>query len=61
MAWLTGSRVLRDSQVARWLWLLPVRDFIGSFIWLASFAGHTISWRGDSFKLQSGRLVRIDQ
>ncbi len=61
MAWLTGSRVLRDSQVARWPWLLPVRDFIGSFIWLASFAGHTISWRGDSFKLESGRLVRIDQ
>jgi hypothetical protein len=29
-------------------------------VWLASFAGHTIHWRGEKFWLQGGKLKRID-
>jgi hypothetical protein len=29
-------------------------------VWLASFAGHTIDWRGEKFSLQGGKLKRID-
>jgi len=27
---------------------------------VASFAGHTVVWRGDRFRLKNGRLMRID-
>ena len=59
MALLVGRLVLRDRQVLPWLGLLPLRDLIALLIWLASFAGHTISWRGDSFELRKGKLARI--
>jgi len=60
MAWVVGSKVLRDPQVIRGLWLLPVRDFLALFIWAASFAGHTVTWRGESFLLREGKLVRVE-
>jgi len=30
-------------------------------VWLASFVGHTVDWRGTSFYLKNGKLVRIQQ
>ena len=53
-----GVRVLRDGQVLRDLWLLPLRDFFGLAFWLWSFAGDTIVWRGERFHLRDGRLHR---
>jgi ceramide glucosyltransferase len=38
--------------------LLPARDLIAVGIWVASFLGHTVIWRGDRFELKDGRLVR---
>ncbi len=59
MSLVIGRDVLQDRQVARWLWLVPLRDFVGLFVWFASFAGHTVSWRGDRFTLKDGRLSRV--
>jgi len=59
VALVIGSLVLRDRQVLRWLGLLPLRDVVALLVWLASFTGHTVSWRGDSFELKRGKLVRI--
>jgi ceramide glucosyltransferase len=53
-----GVGVLRDGQVLRDLWLLPLRDFFGLAFWLWSFAGDTIVWRGERFHLRGGRLHR---
>ena len=53
-----GAGVLGDRQVLANLWLLPVRDLTGFAIWLWSFAGNTIVWRGERFVLKSGRLVK---
>jgi ceramide glucosyltransferase len=39
--------------------LLPLRDLVALLIWIASLAGHTVVWRGDSFRLKDGRLVRV--
>lgn len=58
MAWVAGKRVLQDPHLTRSMWLLPLRDFLGILIWCASFAGHSISWRGDSFRLDRGQLIR---
>ena len=59
LALFVGERVLRDSQVLTYLWLLPVRDLVAVAVWIASFAGHTVTWRGDRFQLNKGRLRHI--
>ncbi len=46
-----GVGVLRDGQVLRDLWLLPLRDFFGLGFWAWSFAGDTVVWRGELFRL----------
>jgi ceramide glucosyltransferase len=59
VALVVGQAVLRDRHLLRQLWLLPVRDLIAVGVWIVSFAGHTVTWRGDRFKLKNGRLTRI--
>ncbi|MBZ5705958.1 MAG: bacteriohopanetetrol glucosamine biosynthesis glycosyltransferase HpnI [Acidobacteriia bacterium] len=59
MALVVGRVVLEDRHVVPFLWLVPLRDFVALMVWMASFAGHTVAWRGDSFTLKDGRLVRI--
>jgi ceramide glucosyltransferase len=52
-----GVGVLRDGQVLRDLYLLPVRDFFGLGFWAWSFAGDTVVWRGELFHLRNGRIT----
>lgn len=59
VAVMVGKKVLGDDQVVGLVWLVPVRDIFGLFIWITSFAGRTVAWRGDSFYLKDGKLVRI--
>ena len=59
-AWVVGGSALHDRQGARFLALIPLRDVVGVLIWLASFTGNTVSWRGDRFVLAKGKLVRTD-
>lgn len=54
-----GKSVLQDAHLLKHLWLLPVRDLVAVGVWIASFAGHTVTWRGDRFRLKNGRLIRI--
>jgi len=56
---VVGRRVLGDRQVPRLLILIPARDVLGLLVWIVSFAGHTIAWRGDSFTLRNGKLGPI--
>jgi len=54
-----GVGILRDGQVLRDLWLLPLRDFFGLGFWAWSFAGDTVIWRGERFHLRNGRITRV--
>src|SRR6202012_4809713 len=54
-----GVGLLRDGQVLRDLWLLPLRDFFGLGFWAWSFAGDTVMWRGERFRLRDGRIMRV--
>jgi len=56
MAWIVSIRVLHDRQFWGQLWLLPIRDLLAVCIWIASYAGHTIAWRGKRFMLDKGKL-----
>lgn len=56
-----GVGVLRDDQVLRDLWLIPVRDFFGLLFWVWSFAGDTVIWRGEEFRLKDGKISPIQK
>jgi ceramide glucosyltransferase len=60
MAYVVGVKILNDSVAKRFLWLVPLRDLISFGIWVYSFAGNTIEWRGRRLKLtKGGKLVPI--
>ena len=59
VALAVGKSVLQDAQLLKHLWLLPLRDLVAAAVWAASFAGSTVTWRGDRFHLKDGRLIRI--
>ena len=59
MAVTVGAEVLGDDQVWGSLWLLPLRDLLHLGVWLAGFAGDTIVWRGERFRLRDGVLHKI--
>lgn len=54
-----GWSVLRDPQVLRRAWLIPLRDLVAVVVWIVSFGGRTVTWRGDRFSLKNGKLTRI--
>ena len=58
VALVVGGNVLGDRQVLDWLFILPLRDSIAVLVWIASFGGSTINWRGDAFVLKNGRLIQ---
>jgi len=58
VAMQVGAGVLGDRQVLANLWLLPLRDLVGFAVWVWSFAGNSIVWRGERFLLKGGRLEK---
>ncbi len=56
LALMVGVGLLRDGQVLRDLWLVPLRDVTGLVFWAWSFAGDTVVWRGEVFRLRRGRI-----
>jgi ceramide glucosyltransferase len=59
-AWASAVSVLNDREVVRSLWLLPLRDFLAPMVWIAGMFGRKVVWRGQRFKLENGKLKRID-
>jgi ceramide glucosyltransferase len=58
VAIVVGKKVLHDRTLVRNLWLLPFRDLIAVAVWIVSFGGQTVTWRGDRFQLKDGKLSR---
>ena len=54
-----GYGVLHDANVLRDLVLLPVRDCVALLLWVWSYAGDTIEWRGEHFRIRAGRLLPL--
>src|SRR6267378_1002804 len=59
VALLVGRMVLEDRRVMKNAWLIPLRDLLAVVVWIASLGGHTVTWRGDRFRLKDGKLSRI--
>ncbi|MGA2022000.1 MAG: bacteriohopanetetrol glucosamine biosynthesis glycosyltransferase HpnI [Candidatus Sulfotelmatobacter sp.] len=59
VALVVGWKVLRDRQVLKYAWMIPLRDLVAVALWLVSLSGHTVTWRGDRFTLKDGKLTRV--
>jgi ceramide glucosyltransferase len=57
VAYAAGVWGLRDKNIARKLWLAPVRDAISAVVWLAGFFTNRIRWRGLDYRVKDRRLV----
>jgi len=56
MAIGAGGIALNDQYLIRDLWLLPVRDAMSMLVWVASYSGKTVVWRGERFALRKGTI-----
>jgi ceramide glucosyltransferase len=57
-ALLFSRAYIRDGLFPRWLWLLPLRDFLAFATWALSFAGQKVLWRGHSYRLVAGGRMK---
>ena len=56
-----GLGVLRCPLVARYFYLIPLRDLLGVAIWFAGLLGNTVVWRDLRLRLSSdGRIVATE-
>ncbi len=60
MAIGAGGIVLNDQFLIRDLWLLPLRDAMSIVVWIASYFGKTVVWRGERFLLEKGEIKAGD-
>ncbi len=58
LAFVVGRKVVRDPSWFGLIVLYPIRDLMGFFIWLASYTGNTILWRGQIYELLPGGRMR---
>jgi ceramide glucosyltransferase len=54
------TSVLRDRTAGLDLWLLPLRDVVAWLVWITSFAGNTVVWRGERFRISGGKLEKLE-
>ncbi|HKQ74935.1 MAG TPA: bacteriohopanetetrol glucosamine biosynthesis glycosyltransferase HpnI [Blastocatellia bacterium] len=57
-----GMYGLKDRELARYFWLVPVRDLIAFGVWVVSLVGDEIEWRGVRFRVTpGGKLAPSDK
>ena len=56
-AFAAGVLVCRDRVLARYFWLLPLRDLFALGIWVLSFFGREVVWRDARFRLEPGGKI----
>jgi len=54
---LLGLACLHDPAILRDLWLVPLRDFIATGLWIRSFFGDTVVWRGHRLRVAAGGRI----
>jgi len=59
LTWTTGRWGIGDRQLAKILWLVPVRDAISFIIWIKGFFSDKIFWRGTNYRVRHGELIPI--
>jgi ceramide glucosyltransferase len=58
MGYMVEARLGSREQMV--FWLAPVRDVMSFVVWIASFLGRRVAWRGASFRiLRDGRIEPV--
>lgn len=60
--WLQAGTILNvlgDKGWAKATLIYPIRDFLGSVLWLASYGGDNFYYRGKTYKLKEGGMVEL--
>ena len=52
-----GYWVAGDRKALIHAFLYPIRDLLGAFLWIGSYASAKIHWRGEIYKLSTGGLM----
>ncbi len=58
--WVQAGAILKVIGDPEWAWgmlIYPLRDLLGSVLWLASYSGDNFYYRGKIYKLQDGGRV----
>ena len=55
---LVGSAILKDRNVLKRCWLIPLRDLFGFAVWAAGVFGNRVQWRDRSLQLQPGGVIQ---
>ena len=55
---VVGRGVLRDAQVSRYWYLMPLRDLWGFAVWVAGLSGDAVEWRGQKLRLSGDGKIR---
>jgi len=57
-----GYFVAGDRKALTGAWLYPLRDLLGSVLWVGSYLSPKIDWRGEEYRLTAGgRMLRVLQ
>lgn len=57
-AWVVSKYVVNERRIWATVLLFPLRDLIGPLIWLLSYASNRIQWRGETYELEDGGLMK---
>ncbi len=59
MAWTVGIWGLNDQVLRRRFFLIPLRDAIHFFVWIASFTSNRVTWGDSQFDLKNGQMIAV--
>jgi ceramide glucosyltransferase len=51
---------LGDSEIARKLWLVPLRDTISTVVWVVGLFSNKIYWRGLEYRVKDRLLIPVE-
>ena len=57
MAWTIGVWGLGDPVVRRKIWLVPIRDAVNFFVWVAGLFFSRVQWRGREYRVRGSCLI----
>jgi ceramide glucosyltransferase len=59
LALVVYRKAIGDKAWLKWLFLVPLKDILGFFVWLWSFAGSKVHWRGTRYRItKGGRMMK---
>jgi len=59
MAWTAGVWGLRCDVVQGKFWLVPLRDAVHFFVWIAAFTSNRVHWSGKDFHIRKDKMIPL--